>query len=552
MGLSEQDLIEKLQKLEDRIARLEEKSDAAQDEGEFVFVEEASPLPSMTPPPRVNIQNREPVPVTQILGWAGVLALVMAAAYLIKLGIDLGWLTPARQIMLSFMGGTALVVAGLVLRRADREYSSLLPAGGIVILFLTTYGAHLYYRLIEFPTAVVAVILLCLLSLWLCRHFCSELYAYFAIVGSYTAPLMLNGLRAEVTDLAIYYTAWSLLYCAYAVWLQQRRIYLVAAYLALLGFDLIWYQQWHHAVNPQWQAALIFQAIQFIIFAVCTTLYTLRHTDKLDRNAALTHLPPLLLFYALEYSLLDRYLHYYAPWIALGSLLALLFIYIIARIGFRYTLEGGQLILSTYAAIVLFHAGYLELLPDDLAPWAGLGVGLLLATWIVVQGKPHSSNWPLIGALTLVFVINGLRALLNYDLKDVAAGEYLTLAYAVELYAAYFLIRKAEISRQFSGALLYAGHLSAMAAPVHIFDDRLPVSFCWALLAVVALIIALKFKDKLLAQSSLFIFAVSGAKVLLYDLDRAAPLIRIGCLVILGISFYIGGWLYRKVNEIET
>jgi uncharacterized membrane protein len=90
-----------------------------------------------------------------------------------------------------------------------------------------------------------------------------------------------------------------------------------------------------------------------------------------------------------------------------------------------------------------------------------------------------------------------------------------------------------------------------MAAPVHIFDDRLPVSFCWALLAVVCLVLALKVRDKLLAQSSLFVFAVSGAKVLWYDLNHAVPLIRIACLIILGISFYLGGWLYRKVGEID-
>jgi len=551
MAPIDQELLERLQKLEDRIARLEENA-AEASVGDFVFVEENTPLPSLTTPPRAREFQGKPVPVTQILGWAGVLALVLAAAYVIKLGIDLGWLTPARQVMLAFTGGAALVVTGLILRRADREYASLLPAGGIVILFLTVYGAHLYYRLIDFPIATGAITLLCLLSLWLCRYFASELYAYFAIVGSYTAPLLLSGLRAEVSDLSIYYTAWSLMYCAIGIWMRQRRIYLVAAYLALLGFDLIWYQQWHHAAHPQWQAALIFQAAQFLIFAIGTAFYTLQHEEKLNRDTALAHLPPLLLFYALEYGLLDRYLHHYAPWIALASLLSLLAIYAIARIAFRYSLEGGQLILSCYAAIVLFHAGYLELLPDHLAPLSGLIIGIIVAAWLIIKGKPNTTSWPLLGMLVLVFIINALRAMLNYDLGTVFAGKYLAVAYAAELYAAYFLTRNTDLSSQFRGALLYIGHLAAMAAPVHIFDNRLPVSFVWALLAVVALLLALRIRDRLLAQSSLFVFAVSGAKVLLYDLDHAAPLIRIGCLVILGISFYIGGWLYRRVSEIES
>ena len=555
MRLNEKELLARLAQLEERISRLEAQSDNAEGDGDFIFEEILDDSPVVQKPWKPTQPIRRPhksFPVTQVLGWGGVIALVMAAAYLIKLGIDLGWLTPVRQILLSFLGGSSLIVAGLILRRADRQYSSLLPAGGIVILFLTTYGAHLYYRLIEFPAAVGAVILICLLSLWLCRNFASEIYAFFAIIGSYSAPLMLTGLRAEVSDLAIYYTAWSLLFCFFGLWLKQRRIYLVAAYLALLGFDLIWYQQWHNALHPQWQAALVFQVIQFAIFSIGTAVFTLQHKEPLDRQAALAHMPPLLLFYALEYSLLDRYLHQFAPWIAIGSLLVLLGIYLIARSAFEHPLEGGRLLLNAYAAIVLFHAGYLELLPDSLAPWAGLAVGILLAARGIRQGGFKKANWPLTGALALIFIINGLRALLQHDLTNVFGGDYLAIAYAVELYAGYFLTRKAGVPAYFNAALLYAGHLSAMAAPVHIFDDRLPVSFCWALLAVVSLGLALKIKAKLLAQSSLFVFAVSGAKVLLYDLDNAAPLIRIACLVVLGISFYLGGWLYRKVGDIET
>ncbi|PLX78927.1 MAG: hypothetical protein C0615_03105 [Desulfuromonas sp.] len=552
MGLTEKQLLARLQDLEDRIARLEGETDTEQDIGDFTFTEEPSPVPFAKPFKPAVKRQRDPIPATQILGWTGILALVLAAAYLIKLGIDLGWLTPARQIIMAFIGGIGLVGAGLALRQNDREYASLLPAGGVVILFLTTYGAHLYYRLIPFSVAVGAISLICLLSLWLCYHFSSEIYAYFATIGSYTAPLLLPGLRAVVTDLAIYYTAWSLLYCACAIWLRKRHIYLVAAYLALLGFDLIWYQQWSRMSNPHWEAAIIFQAVQFIIFAGCTALFTLKHDDRLDRSTAIGHLPPLLIFYALEYNLLDRYLHSYAPWIALASLLALLLIYLAARYGFRQPLEGGQLILSTYAAIVLFHALYLELLPDILAPWAGLAAGLILAAWLFTKGEPDKANWPLIGAFGLIFIINALRSMLNYDLQDVTGGDYLALAFAAELYAAYFFLRRVDLPEQFKGGLLYVGHFSAMAAPVNIFDDRLPVSLTWALLAILALIIAIKIRDRLLAQSSLFIFAVSGAKVLLYDLDNAAPLIRIGCLVILGISFYIGGWLYRKTGDLES
>jgi uncharacterized membrane protein len=65
------------------------------------------------------------------------------------------------------LAGCGLIGGGIALRRADRQYASLLPAGGAVILFLSAYAAHLYYRLIDYPLALSAVVVICLLSLWL-------------------------------------------------------------------------------------------------------------------------------------------------------------------------------------------------------------------------------------------------------------------------------------------------------------------------------------------------------------------------------------------------
>ena len=66
--------------------------------------------------------------------------MVLAAVYLIRLAIDSGMLTPGRQVTLAILGAFALIGLGLGLRRGNREYASLLPAGGIVILFASIYG----------------------------------------------------------------------------------------------------------------------------------------------------------------------------------------------------------------------------------------------------------------------------------------------------------------------------------------------------------------------------------------------------------------------------
>ncbi|MBE0502972.1 MAG: DUF2339 domain-containing protein [Desulfuromonadales bacterium] len=161
MPPTEDELKRQILALEARVRRLEalQTSETARDPGDFIFLEPAAPTPPRTTATTPRPASRSTLPqlnVTQLLGWAGVTALVLAVAYLIKLGVDLGWLTPARQIILAVVSGAALIGSGIALRAADRHYASLLPAGGVVILFLAAYGAHLYYRLIPYPAATLA------------------------------------------------------------------------------------------------------------------------------------------------------------------------------------------------------------------------------------------------------------------------------------------------------------------------------------------------------------------------------------------------------------
>ena len=484
---------------------------------------------------------------TRVLGWTGATALVLAALYLIRLAIDSGLLTPARQVGLAIMGGFVLIGLGLVLRRASREYASLLPAGGIVVLFMSIYGAHIYYHLIPAPMAVTAVILTCLGALWLGRVFTSELYALFAVVGSYSAPFLLPSLGTNITDLIIYFSAWSALFCVYAVWIGQRRVYLLAAYMALLGFEAIW----RLGENSGWIAALVFQTVQLTIFALGTSLYSIRRNDPLDMDTALLHLPALLIFYVLQYGLLHAHIPAVAPWIAMASAGLVLACYGAARLYLKDETPAGSMLVGAYAALVLFHAGYVESIPSQLAPWLALVLFPLAGLYLFVRGTAASIVLPIKIALGLVFAINFLRVLTGAEMANVAYPKALALLYALQLYAAYYFARRMPPLSRLCAPLLYAGHVSALIAAVHIFQRGLLVSLAWGVIAIACLAIALRNNDKLLGKSSLLVFAASAAKVLLYDLSGAAPVLRIASLLLLGITLYGGGWLYRKVDAME-
>lgn len=485
--------------------------------------------------------------VTQIMGWTGATLLVLAAAYLIRLVYDAGWLTPPRQLGLAVMGGVGLIVAGLRLRRLDSNYASLLPAGGLVVFFLAIYGAHLYYHLIGAGLATMAVICNCLLALWLGRIFGSEIYGLFAVVGSYSAPLLLRALTGSVVDLAIYFTAWSVVFSVYAVAIANRRPYLLAGYMALLAFQLAW----EHLARSQWGVAVVFQTLQFLVFLAAAITFSIRHERPMTQADGIAHLPLLLLFYGLQYALLDRHVPDLAPWVAVTSAAVLLVAYGIARRALDVSLEAGGFIVGAYCALVLFHAVYLELLPDHWAPWEVLLVLPPAALFVTRPAADAQLMLPFKLLLGALLALNFARVVLLGDTGGAGNGTLLSLLFTAELYAAYFVGRSHDGLRQWMAFALYAAHIGLMGVVLRSFDNALLVSLAWGALALASLLLAFRLRDQDLGKSSLFIFAASLVKVILYDLAGAAPLLRIGSLVVVGLSLYAGGLLYKRVVALE-
>ncbi len=488
--------------------------------------------------------------VTNILGWAGATALVLASIYLVVLAIDAGWLTPERQLMLSVLGGFVCIGIGLLLRGRDMHYASLLPAAGIVIMFLSIYGAHNYYHLIDTTFATSGIIAICLISLWLNRLFLSELYALFAVVGSYSAPVFLGGVSYSITDLIVYFACWSTVFSIFSIWVQKRSVYILAMYLALVIFDV----KWNSSFQDAWLEALIFQTLHFSIFVIAATVFSAR-IRQMTEQTAFTHIPALVLFYFVQYHILDRHVPGLAPWIAVASAAVLLACYFIVYRVIRQDLAGGRTLISSYVALVLVHAGYIESVPAQWAPWVGLVVIPLVGAYAALRGDIKAPGTPLWFAVALIFVANYSRLFAGHsmmpEIRDVPAHDLLSLCYATELYLGYYFLRKIPSMKEIGRIALYAGHIAVMAWAIQIFDSRFVVSLVWGALALGCLLLSLNRRDKILGQSSLLVFAASVFKALLYDIALAAPLIRIASLLVLGASLYLGGWLYKKVGRLE-
>ena len=497
-----------------------------------------------------RVASRQDATAGKLMAWGAALSFVLAAVYFIKLVYASGWLTPERQLALAFVAGVTLIAVGLWLARYDRGYAAYLPATGVVVLYLAIYAAHLHYQLLSARMALGAVAAVSSIAIGLGAHFRRSAYAVLAGVCVYATPLAMDTLRSTLTELALYFTAWSIVFSACALHEARRITYLVPMYLAFLCFDAAW----RLAGAVGWTEAAVYQFVQFAIFAAATARFSVRHRAPLTRDETLAHALPLLYFYVSEYFLIREHAAALAPLLALASAALLLVVFVLAR----RRLEGpdadasAAALVSAYCALVTTHVVFFEWLPARWLAWAALGVtpGLGL---LARQSRPWRAAFVPLWVAGGGMLVVGLVQLLVPDMHGAPppAPRTALAVYAGLLYALYFAPR-VRVPGSLGSGVLYGAHGATLVLILRLVEGALAVSVAWGLLAIATMWLALRRQDRVLGQSALVIYGACAMKVLLFDLADAQPLVRIGVLVVLGASLYAGGWLYRGLQQRTT
>ncbi len=178
-----------------------------------------------------------------------------------------------------------------------------------------------------------------------------------------------------------------------------------------------------------------------------------------------------------------------------------------------------------------------------------------LAAWCALyRPELNKKIWPLYAATALMY-LQSCAYLIRFFQPVSGASNFavlLAVLFAAELYYAYTFVRR-DSNREIRNAVLYAGHVMGLNALVLVLDDRLMISVAWAVLAIVTMSLGIRAQDRDLGRSALLILGFLTAKVMLHDLSGAPPVIRILCLLVLGVTLYGAGWIYqRKLSSVGS
>jgi hypothetical protein len=124
--------------------------------------------------------------------YVGVMAIVVGVAYFEKLAIDNQWISATTRVIEGGVVGLLLVAAGLqFVRKGYRLYGQLVSGSGVAILYVSTYAAFNFYRLIAQPTAFALMLAVTLIATWLANRQRSHGLALVAVCGGFATPFLL-------------------------------------------------------------------------------------------------------------------------------------------------------------------------------------------------------------------------------------------------------------------------------------------------------------------------------------------------------------------------
>jgi uncharacterized membrane protein len=516
--------------------------------------------PSEAPRPKPQFARSEETPwaiesfsVSWILGGIGVLCFVLAAAFMVKLAVASGWLNGERQVTLTGLLGAGLVVSGLVLRQRDMKYFGALVGAGLVVLHIAVYAGHLIHHLYDVWGAMLALSMLSAGTLVMWGLLKQETYLGMAVLGTYLVPLLLSGLWSQAQEVNLYFLFWSLIYSVLGLLTARRLMIILSAYLAILVYSAMTVMGW--LPSGPYQAWM--QAVQFLLFSAMVMLYSLVHHEEMSRRDAWFCLPVLLIFYSHEYSLMMLHAADWASFTALGFGAVIYGGFQLIRLRLdKHDLESGPMV-GVFVTMVMVHAFYFTLLPDQYKPWVGIGVALAVP-WVLPRVVKNPHYWPSLVAVIVVGMVEYSRAAWMSSQLDLAGAMAYNLGFAAAIFAGLILAVHHETPMIVQVPLLVLALIQALLglsrmgtylsagqpSMANVLTDTL-----WAVLGLGLMAMGWVQHSKLLVMTALIaLLAVSG-KLLLIDVAMLHTWVRVVCLMVFGGILFGAGFWYRHIEN---
>ena len=532
------------------------------------------------------------------LGWIAVVLMLLATAFFLKQVFENRWIGELGRVALGIAAGLVLCGMGFHYhRRQWRLFSQMLTAGGVVLLYLSTFGAFGYYHLLPRQPASVFLVVLIVEAALLALLYEAPAIALMAVIGGLLTPLLLATDRDQYRSLFLYLIALNAGVAGLSLVRPWRAIGLVS-FLGSQGLFWAWYQEHYH---PEKLAAAIgFQAALLGLYLGASLIVHVARRRKATVEDLVRMLLVAGLCFAAAFTLLDEDYHLWMGTLAIG--MAIVYT-AFAWYALRSARGDGRLVLTSVAVAMGFVATAIPIQAEAVwisLGWAILGLALcwfglkarltairamgavllvLAAGHLVFFNTPSMDRPPFIPfwntyglpALAVAACILTVAAL---SWRSREKDEWLAMALAglggialvwwvlsLESYQ-YFTAQAAQL--QSDMAQRDPRVADASGQPVGLVADQLTeqllrlgqtaLSVVWAAYGVLVLSVGFRLRSSGLRWAALLVLGATLVKVVLVDMSGLPGFYRVATLFVAAVVMAIAAWAYQKwqVSQGET
>jgi uncharacterized membrane protein len=134
----------------------------------------------------------------------GVVALILAAGYLLRLSFDRGWISPVMRCIGGVISGVAVGAIGWRLQPRYRTYGAALIGCGAAIIYLSVWAAARLYGVLPPTTGIFALALVSVALAMIAYAIDVEALGTTAALGAFFAPILLGQDQTNAGLLLLY------------------------------------------------------------------------------------------------------------------------------------------------------------------------------------------------------------------------------------------------------------------------------------------------------------------------------------------------------------
>lgn len=526
--------------------------------------------PPPEPPPSIFADQLESIIGRRWVGWAAITLILFATAFFLKYAFDNRWIGELGRVSTGIVFGIGMCLAGLrYQQRGWRIFSQILTAGGIVILYLSTYAAFGYYHLIGQKSAFAYLVILIAETALLARTYNAPAIAIMALVGGFLNPLLLHSDRDQYRSFFAYLVVLDV--GALALLKHWRGLSSVAYFGTQLLFWLWYSENYHHQKRT---AVLVFQTAVFLIFLVAHLGRDLIRRETATNEDALLLVVNPFVFFATAYHLLNPTHHDWMGPFAIG--MALLYASAAKILLNRSSSNRREILLLIAIALTFVTIAIPIQLKSNwiTLAWAVEGLAILWAALEIRSVRLRAHAFVLFGLSFFKLILwdtpYGFRPTFipvfnRYFLSSLAVIACFTGAAYLYQRAREKGAAESQVPRLILGLLAVVAFWFLISVETQTFfqtrarAERLPedaahqrwlgqmaLSVIWALYAGALAAVGFLRRSAAIRWASLVLFALTIIKAMLVDIAQLQQFYRIVVLFVLGVLLLLVARAYHK------